>query len=60
MKELSSCLDGLAHEHQVLCEGRERAKERGKNEGKREVIRVRQEDGMGEGKEANKVCKVTE
>ena len=31
-----------------------------KNEGKREVIRVRQEDGMGTGKEGNKVCKVTE
>lgn len=38
-----------------------RVKERQeKNEGKQEVIRVRQEDGMGTGKEGNKVCKVTE
>lgn len=26
----------------------------------REVIRVREKDGTGEGKEGNKVCKVTE
>lgn len=60
LEELRGCLDGLLHEHQVLCEGRERGKQRGKNEGERGVIRVRQEDGMGKGNEGNKVCKVTE
>lgn len=61
LEELSGCLDGVLHEHQIRCEGRQRVKRRvGKNEGKREVIRVRQEDGTGKGKEGNKVCKVTE
>ena len=50
LKELDGCLDGLLHEHEVLCEGRQRLKERGG-----EVIRVGQKNGTGKGKEGNKV-----
>lgn len=51
LEELHGCFDGLLHEDQVLCERRDSAKQGGwGNEGKTEVIRVRQEDVMGEGK----------
>lgn len=61
LEEHGGCLDGFFHEDQVLYEGRERVKERGGKMRVRErLLRVRQEDGMGKGKEGNKVCKVME
>lgn len=48
LEELSSCLYGLLHEDQVVCEQRDRWG--GGDERRTEIIQARQEDVMGEGK----------
>lgn len=61
VEEMKDCLDGLLHEHQVLCGGREAERKEGRERerGKRLLERDRKTGRRG-GEEGSGVYKVTE